>query len=182
MRALLSGSMGPSVLARGALEDHRGLGGSFTFSHTERPAALLVAWVEAGWQGESSAGAAGYPIPSLRRLAPWVGALTGRPRDRVSPQEAGRPDPPSVQLAVWQAEVRALASGSLDPRVLARGAFKDRRASEGAAHSPALNKRRHPNSQGGGGGQVKSSAGNRGFPIPGVVAPGPLGGVPRGLT
>ena len=71
-------------------------------------------------------GLRGPKSPALRRQAPFEGPLGGRPRVRVSPQEAGRPD----RLVVWQAEgraeVRVLASRCVDPSVLAWGAFKSR--------------------------------------------------------
>ena len=53
---------------------------------------------------------------------PWEGPLDIQPT--VSPQEAGRPDPPVVWLAEGLAEVRALVSGSVGQSILAWEAFK----------------------------------------------------------
>ena len=47
------------------------------------------------WRGGSlslALGLRGPQSPGLRRQAPWEGPLAGRPRVRVSPQEASRPD------------------------------------------------------------------------------------------
>ena len=62
--------------------------------------------------------------PALRHQAPQDGLLGGRPRLRVSPQEAGKPDRLAMRSAEQWPEVRALASGSVGPSVLARGAFE----------------------------------------------------------
>ena len=91
VRALARGSVGPSVLARGAFEGRRGLGGPCLFSRPERLAAPLAARVAAGQQGDSGAGLGGPQSPALWRQAPWEGPLGGRPRVRVRPQEAGKP-------------------------------------------------------------------------------------------
>ena len=69
-------------------------------------------------------GLGGPQSPALRRQAPWEGPLGGRGRVRVSPQEAGRPDPQVVRRAQFQAEVRELVRGSVGPSVLAQGAFE----------------------------------------------------------
>ena len=50
--------------------------------------------------------------------------MEGQPTVRVSPQKAGRPDPPSVQGTEGRAEVRALGSGSVGTSILAQGAFE----------------------------------------------------------
>ena len=64
--------------------------------------------------------------PVFRHQIPWEGPLRGRPRVKVSLQEASRPDPPAVQCAEGRAKVSALARGSEGPSVLARGAFEGR--------------------------------------------------------
>ena len=68
---------------------------------------------------------------ALWRQALSDGSLGGRPRVRVSPQEAGRPDLPAVQQAEEQAEMWALVSGSVGPSVFAGGAFEGRQGLEG---------------------------------------------------
>ena len=66
----------------------------------------------------------GVPNAQITAPGPFGGAPVGRPRVRVSPQEAGRPDLLGVRRVEGPPEVRALASRSVDPSVLARGAFK----------------------------------------------------------
>ena len=78
VKALASGSVGPNVLVQEAFEGHRGLGGSFTFSSTKRPAVPLVAWLEAWQQGEFGDGARGSPIPVVAAPGPLGGAPRGR--------------------------------------------------------------------------------------------------------
>ena len=68
---------------------------------------------------------------ALQHQATWEGPLGVRPRVRVCPQEAGRPDPWALLQAEGQAEMRALASRSVGPTVLARGAFVGRRGLRG---------------------------------------------------
>ena len=65
--------------------------------------------------------------PALRRQARWEGPFGGRPRVRVSPLKASRPDLPAVGQVEGRAEVRALKNGSVGPSVLAWGAFEGRR-------------------------------------------------------
>ena len=72
-------------------------------------------------------GLRGLQSPMLRCQALLEGPLGGKPRVRVSPKKAGRPDPPLVHRAEGWAKVSALASGSVGPSVLVRGAFEFRR-------------------------------------------------------
>ena len=71
-------------------------------------------------------GVGGSQSPALCSQAPWEGHLGGRPRVRVSPLEAGRPDPLAVRRAKGPAEVRVLTSGSMGASVVAQGAFEGR--------------------------------------------------------
>ena len=118
----------------------------------------------------------------FRRQAPWEGPLGGQPRVRVSSQEGGRHDPPAVWLAEGWAEVRALATVSLGPSVLAGGALKFARGSEGPAHFPALNDRRSPYRPGCRQGGRVSLAQGLGVPNPRRAGPGPLGRAFPGLS
>ena len=59
--------------------------------------------------------------------APYEGILWGRPKVRVSPQEAGRRDPKAVWQVEGRTEVRALGRGSVGPKVLVQLSFKIRR-------------------------------------------------------
>ena len=72
-------------------------------------------------------GIRGPQTPALRHKAPWEGILGHRPRVRVRPQEAGRPDPEAVRRAEVRAKVRALASEIVGPCVLERRALEGRR-------------------------------------------------------
>ena len=103
-----------------------------------------AARVASGQQGELAMGFWGPKSLALQHQAPWEGALEGRPRFRVSPQEAGRPEPLAVRHTELQAEVSALASGSVCPSVLARGAFIGLQGSEGPTRSPTPNDRQRP--------------------------------------
>ena len=64
--------------------------------------------------------------PAWLRKSPWEGPLGDQRRVTVSPQEAGRSDPPAVFRAERQVEVRALTSGNVGPSALGRGAIKGR--------------------------------------------------------
>ena len=104
----------------------------------------LAAQVAAGQQGELALGLGGPKALALRPQFPWEWVLEGRPRVRVSPQEAGRPDAPAVQRAEGWAEVRALAIGSRGPSILEWGCSKVAGGSDVPDHCPALNDRRRP--------------------------------------
>ena len=114
-------------------------------------AAPIEAQVDQGGRLSLALSLGGPQFQVFQRQALWEGPLGDRPTVRDSPQEAGRPDPPSVQRAEGRSEVRALAIGNMGPSVLERGAFKDHRGLEGPACSPALNDRRRPSGPGGSG-------------------------------
>ena len=68
---------------------------------------------------------------ALRLEALWEGPLGARPRVSVRTQDAGRPYLPALRQEEGQAEVRARASGSVGPTILARGAFEGLRGLRG---------------------------------------------------
>ena len=97
VRALGKGSMGPRVLARGTMKSHQGVGGPFPFS-------ILNEWrrtdgrvLKPGHRVSLVLGLGGPQSSALPCQAPWEGTLGGQYKFRVSPQEAGRPEP----MAVW---------------------------------------------------------------------------------
>ena len=63
---------------------------------------------------------------------------------RVSPDKAGRPDPPSVQGAEGRAEVRALVSRSVGRSILARGGMECHLGLEGPCPFSKLDDRWRP--------------------------------------
>ena len=96
IRELTSRRVGPSVLALGAFEGHRGREGpahSPTLNDRWCPSGPVLA----GWKGESSVATRGSPIPGVPWQSLWEGPLGGQPRVRVSPQEAGRLNPPALR-------------------------------------------------------------------------------------
>ena len=77
----------------------------------------MPVWQHGDWV--SLAQGLGSPqSPALQCQAPWDGPPRGRPRVRVSPQEARRPQLKAVQRAEQRAKVRMLGMGSMGPRIL----------------------------------------------------------------
>ena len=124
VRALGKGSMGPRVLARGAVESHRGVGGPCPFSTLNERRRTDGRVLRPGRMVSLALGLRGPQSSALQCQAPWEATLGGRHRFRVSPQEAGRPEPMAVRQVEEWAEVRVLGSRSIGPRALARGSLK----------------------------------------------------------
>ena len=126
VRALASGSLNPSVFAWWAFEGCRGLTGLCPFFRPEIGQQPQRVGSRSGGRLSPALVLVGPQSLARRHQAPWEGPLVSSPRVRVRPQEAGRPGLPAVRGAEGRAEVRALASGILGPRVLAHGAFECR--------------------------------------------------------
>ena len=102
-RALAIGSVGSSLLVRGPSKVSGGSEGpSRSSALNDRRHPNWPGW-RRGSRLSLMLGLWGPQSPALWRQAPWEGPLGGQPRVKVSPQEAGRPDPPAVRRAVGRA-------------------------------------------------------------------------------